>query len=186
MLSTYLSLAANVTRHNTEFIHNNHYNTEFIHIKAKSIFFSFLPCTLNSSTGNLTFSLPDGSTYTTPCTIHSSSPVNVVTKLFVKIRFSLNTRLQLVCMASTLYEEVLDEMKFLTISEESRYSHVPVGTLEKIKHNRSRVFVRTGLDNNKKLQWGMEVQLVFSMWRLIKHNRSRVFVRTGLDNNKKL
>merc|ERR1712179_297039 len=97
-----------------------------------------------------------------------SSPAHVVTKLFVKIRFALNTRLQLVCVASTLYEEVLGEMKLLTNSEESRNSHVPVGTLERIKFNRTRVFVRTGLDN-KKLQRGMEVKLVFSMWRMMKH-----------------
>jgi len=168
LLSTYLTLSTNVTRFKTELIHSNPYKPLTMNIKSKSIFFSFLPCTLNRSTGNLTFSLPDGSTYTILCTVHSSSPAHVVTKLFVKIRFALNTRLQLVCVANTLYEEVLGEMKLLTNSEESRNSHVPVGTLERIKFNRTRVFVRTGLDN-KKLQRGMEVKLVFSMWRMMKH-----------------
>ena len=120
----------------------------------------------------MTILLPDGSTYTLLCTIPSSSPAHVVTKLFVKIRFALNSRLQLVCVASTLHEEVLGEMKFLAISDESRNPHLPVGTLERIKYNKTRVFVRTGL-GIKKQQFEKEVQLVFSMWKMMMCKESK-------------
>jgi len=133
-------------------------------MKGKSTYFSFLPCILDRSNNNLTFSLPDNSSYLIPCSVHPSSLAHVVTKLFVRIRFTINSIQQLICLASDLYEEVVGEFKFLTCTDESKNSHLPIFTSEKTW--RTKVFVRTDLTNKKHRK--LRVQVLFSMWKVMK------------------
>jgi len=169
LLSTYLTLSENVAWDNGENVPGaQSLKSPSMMVKSKSTFFSLIPGIMDSNTNSLIIFLPDGSSFKVHCTLFHQRN----SSLLIKVRFAINSCMQLVCMVTDVYEEVEGQVKFLTTSEESKHAHLPVcrnNRTEDTSCKRTRLFVRTALDRNKEVLKLELVQrlLVFQVWQLM-------------------
>ena len=169
LLSTYLTLSENMARDDGDNVPGaQSHKSPSMMVKSKSTFFSLIPGIMDSNTNSLIIFLPDGLSYKVPCTLFHQRN----SSLLIKVRFAINSCMQLVCMVTDVYEEVEGQVKFLTTSEESKHAHLPVcrnNRTEDTTYKRTRVYVRTALDQNKEILKLELVQrlLVFQVWQLM-------------------
>jgi len=185
MLSTYLAMSANVTRVNTEKGPNKTPKPLEMDVRAKSIFFSLIPSSFTTNNNSLTIFLSDCCSYSIPCSIEQESVAKVdaaATRLLARIRFALNSSLQVMCVVTHLYEQEevgtinswergINLIKFLAAPKETRYCHMPLVKESEEKNQIRTMVFRKSKDRNEVT----EQQVVFHMWKMMKCKESEEF-----------